>query len=144
MSEPSKILIVDDNPSNMELLTAYVEELENVAIDTAGDGEAALEAVRRFEPDVILLDVMMPKMSGFEVCERLKSDPATRDIQVIMVTALNEHADKERGADCGTDEFLSKPVDRITLLMRVKNLLKVRQLKKELDDIKGQDAGDDR
>ena len=75
----------------------------------------------------------MPKMSGFEVCRKLKSDPATRDVPVLMVTALNELGDIERGVECGTDDFISKPVNRLELVTRVKTLLQVRQLKSELD-----------
>ncbi|MFQ6048339.1 MAG: response regulator, partial [Phycisphaerae bacterium] len=84
-------------------------------------------------PDLILLDIMMPKMSGFEVCKRLKCDPATRDIPIVMVTALNELGDIERGVECGTDDFLTKPVNRLELITRVKSLLRVRHLKSELE-----------
>jgi len=84
-------------------------------------------------PDLILLDVMMPRMSGFEVCRKLKSDPATREVPVIMVTALNEMSDIERAVDSGTDDFLSKPVNRLELVTRVRTLLWVRHLEGELD-----------
>src|SRR5262245_50423239 len=93
----SKVLVVDDNPQNMELLEAYMEELEGVKTLRAFNGEEALRQVESQKPDLILLDVMMPRMSGFEVCKRLKSDPATRHIPVIMVTALHEMGDIERG-----------------------------------------------
>lgn len=131
----SRILIVDDNEQNVELLQAYLEVLP-CQIDIAHDG---LEAVQRVEdpdqptPDLILLDVMMPKMSGFEVCRKLKEDPATRSIPIMMVTALNELGDIERGVESGTDDFVSKPVNKLELLTRVKSLLKVRHLKRELD-----------
>jgi two-component system, OmpR family, alkaline phosphatase synthesis response regulator PhoP len=128
----SKVLIVDDNPQNLELLSAYIEDIPNVAIIPATNGMEALARVADNQPDLILLDIMMPRMSGFEVCRQLKADPRTRDIQVIMVTALNELGDHERAVDCGTDEFLTKPVNRVELVTRVKSLLRVRHLKREL------------
>ncbi len=79
-------------------------------------------------PDLILLDVMMPKMSGFEVCRRLKSNPQTSDIPIIMVTALNEFGDIERGIDSGTDDFVSKPINRLELLTRIRTMLKLKHL----------------
>ncbi len=129
---PSKVLVVDDNAQNRELLCAYMEELPNVTTIPAANGMEALAKVAEDQPDLILLDIMMPKMSGFEVCRHLKGDPQTRDIQIMMVTALNELGDHERAAECGTDEFLSKPVNRIELITRVKSLLRVRHLKREL------------
>jgi two-component system, OmpR family, alkaline phosphatase synthesis response regulator PhoP len=123
---PSRVLVVDDNSQNLELLTAYIEEVPNVTIIGAANGMEALSKVAQEQPDVILLDIMMPKMSGFEVCRQLKSDPNTRDIQVIMVTALNELGDHERARDCGTDEFLTKPVNRNELIARVKSRLQIR------------------
>jgi two-component system alkaline phosphatase synthesis response regulator PhoP len=129
---PSKVLVVDDNAQNRELLCAYMEELPNVTTLSAANGMETLAKVAQDQPDLILLDIMMPKISGFEVCRQLKSDPQTRDIQIIMVTALNELGDHERGAECGTDEFLSKPVNRVELITRVKSLLRVRHLKREL------------
>jgi len=137
----SIILIVDDNAQNVELLQAYLEALPCRTI-TASDG---LEAMKIIEaavgasgnpantPDLILLDVMMPRMSGFEVCRKIKEDPATRSIPVMMVTALNELGDIERGVESGTDDFLTKPVNKLELLTRVKSLLRVRHLKRELD-----------
>ena len=104
------ILVVDDNLPNLELIQAYLEDVECKTI-AAHDGVEALDIVTKDEPDLILLDVMMPKMSGFEVCRRLKSNPNTSDIPIIMVTALNEFGDIERGIDCGTDDFVSKPVN---------------------------------
>ena len=131
----STILIVDDNAQNVELLQAYLEALP-CRIVTAPDG---IEAIRIIEdsaqspPDLVLLDVMMPRMSGFEVCRKIKEDPATRSIPVMMVTALNELGDTERGIESGTDDFLSKPVNKLELITRVKSLLRVRHLKRELD-----------
>jgi len=128
---PSNVLIADDNPQILELLEAYLEPL-GVQVRLASDGEATLAAVELNEPDLILLDVMMPKRSGFEVCRMLKDDPRYRDIPIIMVTALNEVGDMERARECGTDDFLSKPVNKIELLARVENLLRLRHLKKTL------------
>ncbi len=128
----SKVLIVDDNVQNVELLRAYLEELP-IEIDTAYDGIEAMQKIQADQPDLILLDIMMPKMSGFEVCKKLKSDSATRDIPIIMVTALNEVSDIERAVECGTDDFLTKPVNKLELITRVKSLLRLRNLKNELE-----------
>jgi len=128
----STVLVVDDNEQNLELLVAYLDALQ-CSVDTAVDGVDALAKVADRTPDLILLDVMMPRMSGFEVCRKLKSDPETRDVPIIMVTALTELGDIERGVECGTDDFISKPVNRIELVTRVRSLLRVRHLKDELD-----------
>ena len=128
----STVLIVDDNPQNVELLLAFMESLP-VKLEIAVDGVDALEKVAKHHPDLILLDIMMPRMSGFEVCRRLKSDPTTKDIQILMVTALNELGDIEKATECGTDDFVSKPVNKIELVTRVKSLLRVRHLKNELE-----------
>lgn len=128
----STVLIVDDNPQNVELLQAFLESLP-VKIVTAGDGVEALNKIAEHSPDLILLDIMMPRMSGFQVCKRIKADPKTRDIQVLMVTALNELGDIEQATECGTDDFVSKPVNKFELLTRVKSLLRVRHLKGELE-----------
>ena len=128
----STVLIVDDNPQNVELLQAFLESLP-VRIITAFDGVEALQQVAEHGPDLILLDVMMPQMSGFQVCRKLKSDPKTKDVQILMVTALNELGDIEQATECGTDDFVSKPVNKFELLTRVKSLLRVRHLKTELE-----------
>ncbi len=128
----STVLIVDDNPQNVELLQAFLEALP-VKLVTAIDGQDALEKVEQFHPDLILLDIMMPRMSGFQVCRRLKNDPKTRDIQILMVTALNELGDIEQASECGTDDFVSKPINKFELLTRVKSLLRVRHLQSELE-----------
>jgi len=121
------ILVVDDDQQNLELVQAYLEDIECDTVP-ARDGIEALELVARAKPDLILLDVMMPKMSGFEVCRRLKSDPDTSDIPVIMVTALNEFGDIERGIDSGTDDFVSKPINKLELLTRIRTMLKLKHL----------------
>lgn len=127
-----KILIADDNQQNLELLEAYLADIP-CTILSAVDGEETLAKVRSETPDLILLDIMMPKVSGFEVCRQVKSDAKTRDIPVLMITSLHETSDIERGVEAGTDDFLSKPVHKQILLTRVRSLLKVRYLKSELD-----------
>jgi len=117
------VLLVDDNTQNLELLEAYMEDLPEVRVVTARDGLDALERVAEESPDLILLDVMMPRMSGFHVCKQIKSDPKTRETILVMVTALNEASDIERAAECGTDDFITKPVDRRAIVGLVRNLL---------------------
>ena len=130
----ARILLVDDNQQNLELMLAYLEGLP-CRLSSARDGLEAIEAIQRERPDLVLLDVMMPKMSGFEVCRKLKSDPATRDIVVIMVTALHEVGDHERAVESGTDDFLTKPVNKLELLTRVRSLLRVAVLKRKLAEL---------
>jgi len=126
------ILVVDDNQQNLELLQAYLEDMDCETVP-ARDGLEALEIIGKKSPDLILLDVMMPKMSGFEVCKRIKNDPKTNDIPIIMVTALNEFGDIERGIDSGTDDFISKPVNKLELTTRVKTMLKLKHLSDKLE-----------
>jgi len=121
-----KVLIVDDNMQNLELLEAYMDDVPEAEVLTATNGLDALKMVTEHTPDLILLDIMMPKMSGFEVCKKIKSDPKTRDIIVIMVTALNETSDIERAAECGSDDYLAKPIDRKALIDQVRTLLASR------------------
>lgn len=130
--EPARILIADDNPQGVELLEAYLGDCDYETA-TAADGEETLAKVRAWRPDLILLDIMMPKISGFEVCKRLRADPATREIAVLMITALDQPSDIERAVEVGTDEFLTKPINKTELLLRVRALLKSRTYKKELD-----------
>jgi two-component system cell cycle response regulator len=134
------VLLVDDNRQNLELMQAYLEELP-CRIITAGDGVEAVDLIERSPPDLVLLDVMMPRMSGFEVCQKVKSSPRSRDIVVIMVTALHEVGDFERAVECGTDDFLTKPVNKLELLTRVRSLLRVRLLKRKLDQVLALRAG---
>ena len=131
----TRILVVDDNPQNTELVQAYLESLP-VQIATAVDGLDAMAQAERFKPDLILLDVMMPKMSGFEVCQKIKQNPDLRDTVIIMVTALHEVGDFERAVECGCDDFLTKPVNKLELVTRVRSLLRVRVLRRMLDDLK--------
>ncbi|WLD13265.1 response regulator [Planctellipticum variicoloris] len=132
MTQISRVLIADDNLQNCELLDAYLAD-EPYEIAMAYDGQETLAKVAEFQPDLILLDIMMPKLSGYEVCQRLRKDPATRAIPVLMVTALNEMGDIEKAVQAGADDFLTKPVNRLELLTRVKSLLRVRHLTNERD-----------
>ncbi|MFH1857505.1 MAG: two-component system response regulator [Candidatus Omnitrophota bacterium] len=125
MDKKPKILIVDDEEKNLMLLEGILlpQGYETVK---AKDGEAALEAVRSSSPDVVLLDVMMPKMNGIEVCRRIKQSEETQMIPVVIVTALDGRKDRIGGIEAGADDFLTKPVDGTELTIRVKNLLKVK------------------
>jgi DNA-binding response OmpR family regulator len=129
---PPKIVIADDNVQNVELLEAHLSEID-CEIRTAYDGEETLRVVEEFAPDLLLLDVMMPKLSGFEVCRKLRAHPATQEILILMVTALNEVSDFERGVQAGTDDFLTKPVNKVELLCRIRSLLRVRHLRNQLE-----------
>jgi DNA-binding response OmpR family regulator len=135
LNEPTgvpKILIADDNTQNVELLEAYLSEFE-CEIRTARDGEETLIVVDEFQPDLLLLDIMMPRLSGFEVCRKIRANPATHDLLILMVTALNEASDFERGVQAGTDDFLTKPVNKVELLCRIRSLLRVRHLANQLE-----------
>jgi DNA-binding response OmpR family regulator len=127
-----KILIADDNQQNVELLEAHLGELD-CDILTASNGEETLEVVECDRPDLVLLDIMMPKLSGFEVCKKIRANPETRNTLILMVTALNQVADFERGVVAGTDDFLTKPVNKVELLCRIKSLLRVRHLENQLE-----------
>jgi putative two-component system response regulator len=127
-----KVLIVDDNQTNVELIHMHLKPF-HYAIAKAYDGEEALTAVERENPDLILLDLMMPKLSGYEVCQRLKSDPKTALIPIIIVTALRELDDKIKAIEFGADDFLIKPFNKIELTTRIRSLLRVKQLHDELD-----------
>lgn len=129
-SKTHRVLIVDDNQANCELLEAYLTQIQ-CETEIAVDGKDALDKVASFAPDLILLDVMMPKLSGFEVCEKIKNDPQSKRIMILMVTALNELGDIERAVNAGTDDFLSKPINRIELLKRVENLLALKDVHDE-------------
>ncbi len=128
----SKILIADDNQQNCELLDAYLSD-EDYEIQMAYDGQQTLDRVADWEPDLILLDIMMPKLSGYEVCQQLKSEAKTRPIPILMVTALNEKNDIEKAVKAGCDDFLTKPVNQLELKTRVRSLLRVRHLTNERD-----------
>jgi len=135
LTAKSKVLIADDNPTNVELLEAYLSE-RPYETAVAVDGRDTLDKVAEFQPDLILLDIMMPKLSGFEVCKTIKDNPATRNIMILMVTALNELGDIERAVNAGCDDFLSKPVNKLELLKRVENMLKLRSISDELERLR--------
>jgi len=128
----ARILVVDDNAQNLELLQAYLEDL-GCQIEIAHDGAEAIEIARQRVPDVVVLDVMMPRLSGFQVCEKLKKDPATAGVPIVMVTALNEISDVERAIEAGADDFLTKPVQRLELLARVKSQINVQHIRRRLE-----------
>ena len=131
-SAPPRVLIADDNPQGVELLEASLSG-SDYEIRTAADGEETLRQVQQWRPDLILLDIMMPKISGFEVCKRLRANPATRDVAVLMITALDQPSDVERAVEAGTDDYLTKPINKAELLLRVRSLLKSRLTKRDLD-----------
>jgi two-component system alkaline phosphatase synthesis response regulator PhoP len=121
----ARVLIAEDNPQGAELLEAYLES-SGWELKTVGDGEETLRVVGVWKPDLVLLDVMMPKLSGFEVCKRLRSDPATRNTPVLMITALDQPSDVERAVEAGTSDFLTKPINKADLLQRAGALLSSR------------------
>lgn len=130
--KPPRILIADDNPQGVELLEAYLTGCD-YEVQTAADGEETLRKVKQWQPDLILLDIMMPKISGFEVCKRLRADAQTRDIAIIMITALDQPSDIDRAVEAGTDDFKTKPINKAELLLCVRKLLRTRQYKSELE-----------
>lgn len=127
------ILVVDDVAPNIQLLTTYLSAV-GYRVISAKDGQEALEKVSRCNPDLVLLDVMMPKVNGFEVCQRLKKDKLSSFIPVIMVTGLNEVEHKVRAMESGADDFVSKPFNRLELLTRVKSLLRIKYLTEALNE----------
>lgn len=131
-TSPAKLLVADDNHQNCELLDAYLSEA-GYQVDMVYDGQQTLDYVRKSPPDLILLDIMMPKVSGYEVCQRLKADPQTEHIPIIMVTALAEMGDIEKAVNAGANDFLTKPVNKLELTTRVKTLLELRHLKNECE-----------
>jgi CheY-like chemotaxis protein len=132
---PYKILIADDNQANCELLEAYLVDID-CEVEFAQDGKTTLDKVVSFQPDLILLDVMMPKLSGFEVCEKLKADEATRNIDILMVTALNELGDIERAIQVGTNDFLSKPINKLQLTKRVETFMRLKNISDENEKLR--------
>lgn len=127
----ARILVVDDNQLNLDLLNARLT-MEYYEVVTAVNGRQALDLLQAEPFDIVLLDVMMPGMDGFEVCRRIKGDPATMDLPVVMVTALDQAEDRVTGLEAGADDFLTKPVNEMQLLARVKSLVRLKLLTDEL------------
>ncbi len=127
----ARVLVVDDVPANVKLLEARLSA-EYFDVTTAGSGPQALALCARAECDIVLLDVMMPDMDGFEVCRKLKSNPVTHHIPVVMVTALDQPSDRVRGLEAGADDFLTKPVTDVALVSRVRSLARLKMMTDEL------------
>src|SRR5712692_8207411 len=125
--EPPRILIVDDTPANLHILQLRLAA-NGYEIITAADGEEAIAAARQHQPDLILLDVMMPKMDGIQVCRKLRADPSLPFTPIIMVTAKTDSRDVVAGLEAGGDEYLTKPVDQAALVARVKSMLRIKNL----------------
>jgi DNA-binding response OmpR family regulator len=129
---PSRVLIAEDDAQSVELLEAYLADC-GYEIQTAADGQQTLQKVQDWRPDLILLDVMMPRISGFQVCKQIRADPQVRATAVLMITALDQPSDIERAVEAGTDDFLTKPINKKELLLRVQALLASRQKNRDLD-----------
>jgi class 3 adenylate cyclase len=134
MNQPARILVVDDTPSNVRLL-ADVLTARGYEVLTADGGARALERIERDGPDLVLLDVMMPGMSGYDVCRKIRADPATALLPVVMVTALDPGEERVKGLDAGADDFLTKPIHQAELLARVRSLLRVKSLWDQLAEL---------
>ena len=127
MATPARILVVDDTPQNVKLLTDLLT-VKGYAVVTAASGPEALVRIEADRPDLVLLDVVMPGMSGYEVCQRIRADKANGIMPVVMVTALDPSAERIKGLDAGADDFLTKPINLPELLARVRSLLRIKQL----------------
>ncbi len=134
MTTPAKILVVDDTPQNVKLL-ADLLGAKGYAVVTAASGREALELVDKERPDLVLLDVVMPEMSGYEVCRKIRDNPATAILPVVMVTALDPAQERIKGLDAGADDFLTKPINQPELLARVRSLLRIKELYDELAEL---------
>ncbi|MBI3270282.1 MAG: response regulator [Planctomycetes bacterium] len=130
--KPIRVLVAEDYPANAELLKECLTG-GGYQVSLAVNGEEALKMALAELPDIILLDVVMPKMDGFEVCRRLKENKLTSGIPILIVTALDSDTDKERGIQAGADDFLNKPINIFEVLTRVKSLLRVRHLTSDLE-----------
>ena len=134
MNDPPRILVVDDTPSNVKLL-ADILRARGYGVVTAVNGAEALARVERDAPDLVLLDVMMPGMSGYEVCRKLRDNPATAMLPVIMVTALDPGQERVKGIEAGADDFLTKPIHQPEILARVRSLLRIKALHDQLTEL---------
>jgi adenylate cyclase len=131
MNAPPRILVVDDTPSNVKLL-ADVLQARGYAVVTAVNGVEALARTEHDAPDLVLLDVMMPGMSGYDVCRKIRANPATATLPVVMVTALDPTQERVKGIEAGADDFLTKPINQPEILARVRSLLRIKALHDEL------------
>jgi DNA-binding response OmpR family regulator len=131
MSEPARILVVEDAANDIRLLGTLLSE-QGYGVTVARSGEEALEQVEREVPNVLLLDVILPGMSGYDVCRKLRAMEPTRHLPILMITALQPDEDRQRGLDVGADDFLVKPINRIELLARVRTLLRLDRLHRKL------------
>ena len=131
--KPTNILIVDDTAENIDLLKAVLES-RDYAVKTASSGAEALKLIEESIPDLVVLDVMMPEMSGYEVCQAIRQKPQTALLPVVMLTALDPASEKVKGIEAGADDFLSKPINQAELLARVDSLLRIAGLQKEIAD----------
>ena len=133
MHTPPRILVVDDNPANVDILRARLAA-QGYEIVTATDGEEALAAVSKHLPDLVLLDIMMPKLDGIEVCRRLRADATLPFIPIVLVTAKSDSKDVVAALEAGGDEYLTKPVDHAALGARVKSMLRIKALHDTVQD----------
>ena len=131
MSIPAKVLVVDDTPANVKLL-ADLLAVKGFGVATAVNGEEALVKVASEKPDLVLLDVMMPGLSGYDVCRRIRAEPATALLPVVLVTSLDPQGERLKGIEAGADDFLSKPINQAELFARVRSLLRVKALQDEV------------
>src|SRR6185437_6727260 len=136
---PARILVVDDNPQNVALIRAQLER-DGYVVSAATSGRQGIDAALSHPPDLILLDIMMPGLDGYTVCARLKDADATRTVPIVMLTSLNDRADKIHALDVGADDFLSKPADRAELLARVRSLVRLKRLYDELTESRDEAA----
>lgn len=127
MRDPALILVVDDTPANVDVLTMRLES-QGYEVATAADGQEGLDRALELKPDLILLDVMMPRLDGFEVCRRIRADASMPYVPIVMVTAKADRADIVAGLDAGADDYLTKPVDQVELMARVRSMLRIKAL----------------
>lgn len=137
MSQAPKILVVDDTPANVKLL-ADLLGVKGYSVVTAASGEEGLKQIGKHHPDLVLLDIMMPGMNGYEVCQAIRADPSTGILPVVMVTSLDPGQERIKGLEAGADDFLTKPVNQPELLARVKSLLRIRSLYNEVEKQKAE------
>jgi DNA-binding response OmpR family regulator len=132
MNAPAKILVVDDTPQNVKLLGDLLTAKGFTAV-TAASGEEALEKLAQERPALVLLDIMMPGLSGYDVCRRIRAEPSTALLPVVLVTSLDPHEERIKGIEAGADDFVQKPFNHAELLARVRSLLRIKSLQDEIE-----------